>query len=183
MVRIPFQAEVIVSDAGRENCRVQAVIGLPVFVIVYDARNPLPQSEDLANPALSEPTGAGSLVVVVVGGTVVVVVVAGTVVVVGATVVVVGAAVVVVVAGTVVVVGAKVVVVGATVVVVVDGTVVVVEAGTVVVVVGVVAPEQTVPLMVQAVGAITELPSLAWNPNEVVPPAARTPLYDSFVTV
>jgi hypothetical protein len=57
VARLPLHALVIDSDAGTENLRVHEVIGAPLFTIVYEPTNPEPQSEVLANVAV---TGEGS---------------------------------------------------------------------------------------------------------------------------
>jgi hypothetical protein len=54
---LPLHALVIDSEAGTENLRVHDVIGAPMFTIVYDPTKPLPQSEVLANVAV---TGEGA---------------------------------------------------------------------------------------------------------------------------
>jgi hypothetical protein len=55
--RLPLHALVIDSEAGSENLRVHEVIGAPVFTSVYEPTNPEPQSEVLANVAV---TGEGA---------------------------------------------------------------------------------------------------------------------------
>jgi hypothetical protein len=56
---LPLHALVIDSEAGTENLRVHEVIGAPLFTIVYEPTNPELQSEVLANVAvIGEGTGA-----------------------------------------------------------------------------------------------------------------------------
>jgi hypothetical protein len=55
--RLPLHALVIDSEAGSENLRVHEVIGAPVFTSVYEPTKPEPQSEVLANVAV---TGEGT---------------------------------------------------------------------------------------------------------------------------
>jgi protein TonB len=59
VARLPLHALVIDSEAGTENLRAHEVIGPPLFTIVYEPTNPEPQSEVLANVAVTgEGTGA-----------------------------------------------------------------------------------------------------------------------------